>query len=73
VAKNSKTISHFCGLFGWLLSQLRVYKIFKKKKPFFYIDWKFGKFGGKEKTREKEKENQDNAWSAHYFILFSIV
>jgi hypothetical protein len=31
------------------------------------------KVWGKEKPREKEKENQDNAWSAHYFILFSIV
>jgi hypothetical protein len=51
---NSKTISHFCGLFGWQLGQLRFYKIFKNKHSFTLI-WKFGKFGWERKTREKRK------------------
>jgi len=68
VEKNSKTISHFCGLFGWLLGQLRFYKFFKNKK--FLETWEVW---GKNFTREKEKENHDNAWSAHYFIFNRLI
>jgi hypothetical protein len=70
--KIQKQLVIFVAFFRWLLRQLRFYKFFKNKNSFFTLIANLGSLG-EGKTWEKEKENQDNAWSAHYFILFSIV
>jgi len=70
VEKNSKTISHFCGLFGWLLGQLGFYKFFKNKK--FLETW--GSLGEEfYKGKRKRKPRQRVECTLFYFILFSIV
>jgi hypothetical protein len=71
--KIQKQISHFCGLFGWLLGQTALLQIFQKNKNSCTLIGNLGSLGErKNKDKKRKKENQDNAWSAHYFILFSI-
>jgi hypothetical protein len=70
VEKNSKTISHFCGLFGWLLGQLRFYKKFQKTK----ILGNLGSLGEEfYKGKRKREPGQRVECTLFHFILFSIV
>jgi hypothetical protein len=73
VEKNSKTISHFCGLLGWLLSQLRFDKFFKKKKKLFYIDWIFGKFGGKKNKGKRKREPGQRVECTLFYFIFNFL